>query len=184
LPGQPPIAVALFLLVPIFLLVALYRANAAFHAFANRIPLPFIVGAHLWRFVGAAFVIAVPLGLLPAGFGIPEGVGDVIAAAFALPLALALHRRRPVRGYFVAWNVFGLLDLVSAITMGILYSDGSFGILRSGVSTALMIAFPINLIPTFLVPMFILFHLLALARRDEVASVPRSSRTHLEEAAA
>jgi hypothetical protein len=168
--GEPPTHLGLFLALPIVGLTMAYLVSEEFRIFARGISLPLIVGAHTWRYVGVGFVIAFLMGKLPAQFGIPEGLGDIIAAIFAFPLAVALHRRRPVRRAFIIWNIFGLIDLISAITMGVLYSQGSFGILRTNVSTALMTTFPINLIPTFFVPLFILLHLLALIRYKEVAS--------------
>jgi hypothetical protein len=160
-------------------LSALYFISARFRAYVNSISLQLITAAHLWRFVGIGFIIAYYLGKLPPQFGIPEGVGDIIAAVFALPLTRALYRGRPVRKAFIAWNVYGLVDLVSAITVGVLYSQGSFGILRSGVSTAMMTTFPISLIPTFFVPFFILLHVLALVRNKEVGSARRVTTKNL-----
>jgi hypothetical protein len=182
-PGKPPIAIGLFLVVPILFFCTWYLAGGQFRAFANSLNLAWIVGAHLWRFVGLGFVIAVFLRKLPAGFGIPEGFGDVVTAAFALPLAGALHRKKAVRKGFIAWNIFGLVDLLSAILMGVLYSEGSFGILRTDVSTVLMTTFPVSIIPTFLVPLFILLHLLALARRREAAPALESGVFRLAEGA-
>lgn len=173
-PGTPPTYLGAFIALPIALFSTLYISNSGFRAIANSIDLAFIVGAHLWRYVGIGFLIAFLMGKLPAQFAIPEGLGDIIAAVFALPLALALRRKKPVRGYFIAWNIFGLVDLFSAITMGVLYSQGPFGILRTEVSTALMTTFPVNLIPTFFVPLFIMLHVLALVRRKEVATATRT----------
>lgn len=167
-PAAPPPHLGLFTGLPLFVFTALYLASASFRAFAHSIPLPLMVGAHVWRYVGLGFIIAFLFGKLPPQFAVPEGTGDVVAALFSLPLAFALYRGRPVRRWFVTWNIFGLADLVSAITMGMLYSEGPLGILHAGVSTALMTTFPIHLIPTFFVPLFILAHLLALARRKEV----------------
>ena len=169
-PGRPPTYLGFFIAVPFAGFVAMYFGNPRFRAFTHSLSLPLIVGAHVWRYVGIGFVIAFLMGRLPPQFGIPEGVGDIIAAVFSLPLALALRQGKPVRSAFIAWNIFGLVDLLSAITMGVLYSEGSFGVLRTGVSTALMTTFPVNLIPTFFVPSFILLHILALARSGEVGS--------------
>ena len=170
-PDQPPLYFGLFIVVPVIVFTALYLASAQFRAFAHSNSLPLITGAHAWRFVGFGFIIAYLFGKLPPEFAIPEGVGDIVAAIFALPLALAIHRGRPVRRWFVVWNVYGLVDLVSAITMGVLYSQGAFGILRTGLSTELMTTFPVHLIPTFFVPLFIMLHVLALIRRNEVGGI-------------
>ncbi len=172
----PPSYLGAFIVLPIAFFTALYLSNREFRLFVNTIDLSLIVLAHLWRYVGLGFLIAFLLGRLPAQFALPEGLGDIIAAVFAFPLALAMRRNKAVRGYFIAWNIFGLVDLVSAITMGVLYSEGPFGILRTGVSTALMTTFPVNLIPTFFVPLFIMLHVLALVRQKEVAAAARTTQ--------
>ena len=64
-----------------------------------------------------------------------------------------------IRGVTSLWNVFGLIDLLSAISLGILYSPSPFGVLRTDISTAIMTAFPVNMIPTFFVRLFILLHM-------------------------
>jgi len=174
-PGLPPVTVGLFLLVPIAGFTFAYAASARMRHVVDRIPLWLITIAHVWRFVGLGFVIGARIHILPPQFGYPEGLGDVAAALFSLPLAIALRKNSyspRLRAAFIAWNVFGLIDLLSAITVGILYSPSSFGVLKTDLSTAPMTAFPVNLIPTFFVPLFILLHLLALRRRGEIAYTP------------
>lgn len=169
----PPLGVAAFVLVPIAGFVAAYRGSAPLREALRALPLWAVTLAHAWRLVGLGFVVAAVAGVLPPQFGWPEGLGDVIAAAGAVPLAAALARGRRSAGLgrvFTAWNVLGLVDLVSAITVGILYSPGSLGVLRQGISTAPLTRFPVSLIPSFLVPLFILLHLLGLARRAEASA--------------
>jgi hypothetical protein len=171
-PGVPPLSVGIFLLAPILGFILAYWLNLRVRHAIDAIPLWLITVAHVWRFVGIGFVVGAIVKLLPPQFGYPEGLGDVIAALFCLPLAFAIRGQRAtpgLRAWFIAWNIFGLIDLVSAISLGILYSPSSFGVLRTDISTRLMTAFPINLIPTFFVPLFILLHLLALKRSKELA---------------
>jgi hypothetical protein len=79
-----------------------------------------------------------------------------------------------VRTRFIAWNLFGLLDLVVAITLGILHSPGPAGLLTgAGATTSLMAELPRSIIPTFFVPLFMMLHLLGLSRRGELGSSPR-----------
>lgn len=170
-PDAPPTFVGLFIIVPIIVMTTAYNAGANFRAFVHSINLRLITLAHVWRFIGFGFILAHLIDKLPAAFAYPEGIGDIIAAALAIPVASALGRHKPIKHYFVAWNIFGLVDLISAVTVGILYSQGTFGVLRTGVSTALMVTFPINLIPTFFVPLFMLLHILALKRRHEVRNL-------------
>ena len=49
--------------------------------------------------------------------------------------------------------------------MGVLYSNGPLGVLSAGtVTTRLMVTFPVSLIPTFFVPLFLLLHALTFKR--------------------
>ena len=172
----PPLAVGLFLVVPIGGFILAYVISSRVRVAVHSIPLWEITIAHVWRFVGLGFVLGALMGVLPPQFGYPEGLGDVLAALFCIPLALALRRRGHASGLrtsFIAWNLFGLADLLSAITVGILYSPSSFGVLRTDLSTQLMTTFPVNLIPAFFLPLFILLHLLSLKRSGEVGKRSR-----------
>lgn len=164
-PDVPPVSLGAFILVPITGFLLTYALSAAFRAFAQHLDMRLLVGSHLWRFVGVGFVIGWLTGDLPAQFGIPEGLFDIIAALGATILLVPLNRGEFPRRWLLVWNVFGLLDLISAITVGALYSNGTLGILSAGtVTTRVMTIFPVSLIPTFFVPLFILVHLLIFAR--------------------
>jgi hypothetical protein len=174
-PGRPPVVLTLFLAVPIAGFGAAYAASPALRAFTDTIPLSLLVGSHLWRFVGIGFVLGAITGALPGGFGYPEGIGDIIAALGALLLLPLIRKGTAPRGWLLAWNAFGLLDLLSAITMGLLYSESALGVLHTPASsTRLMVTFPVSLIPTFFVPLFILVHALIFRRigRREAAAEP------------
>ncbi len=164
-PRRPPLILAFFLGVPTVGFVLAYATSPSFRGFTETIPLTLLVGSHLWRFVGLGFVVAWLAGALPAGFGIPEGFGDIIAAAGALALLPRLRNGTASRGWLLAWNTFGSLDLLSAITVGVLFSEGPLGLLHTpSASTALMVTFPVSLIPTFFVPLFLLVHALTFRR--------------------
>lgn len=171
-PIGPPFAVGLFLLVPIVGFASAYLLSTRVRHAVDSLPLWIVTISHVWRFVGLGFVIGAVVNVLPVQFGYPAGLYDIAVAALCLPLAFAIRRRAfspGLRTAFIAWNVFGLIDLIFAVTTGVLYSEGSFGVLRTGVSTRLMSTFPVNMIPTFFVPLFILLHMLALKRSREVA---------------
>ena len=106
-PNRPPLVLASFITLPMIGFTAAYFFSASFRAFTKTISLTLIVGSHLWRFVGVGFVIAWLTGDLPAGFGIPEGFGDIIAATGALILVPMLRKGTAPRGWLLAWNIFG-----------------------------------------------------------------------------
>jgi hypothetical protein len=176
--GRPPLVLFGFIAVPILGFVGTYLWSASFRAFTHGITLTLLVGSHLWRFVGAGFVMGWLMGVLPAGFAVPEGLGDIAAAAGALALLPMLYRGTAPRGWLLAWNAFGFVDLVSAITMGVLYSDGPLGVLSQGtVTTRIMVMFPVSLIPTFFVPLFILVHALVFRRIAETPAAAAEGGT-------
>ncbi|MDB6016350.1 MAG: hypothetical protein JWR19_839 [Pedosphaera sp.] len=165
-PEKPPLYLGLTLGLPMLFFVAAYVRRGALWAFAQTLDLRVITLLHIWRLLGVVFLIDYFQGRLPGGFALPAGIGDVITAVTAVPLALAMSHQTPgVRKWFVAWNIFGLVDLIVAVGSGILHSASSFGILAgAGPTTLLMSQFPLSMVPTFFVPLFILLHLLALAR--------------------
>jgi hypothetical protein len=177
---NPPLALGLTFLIPIIVFVVAYWSSNSLREFAGRLDLRFITAAHVGRIIGFDFLIKYAQGQLPGGFALPAAIGDILTAAMAIPMAFAISGKGPsVRNRFVAWNVFGLVDLFLAVSLGILHSQSSLGVLvGSGPNTFLMSEFPRSLIPTFFVPMFILLHLLALARRNEVT--PREPLREVE----
>jgi hypothetical protein len=91
-------------------------------------------------------------GVLPAGFALPAAIGDFITGAAAPFVASALaQRRRGAVTLAVAWNLFGIADLIVAPASAML-------------SQAPVIQlWPLNLVPLFLgPPMGILVHILSL----------------------
>ena len=64
----------------------------------------------------------------------------------------------------IAWTLFGMLDLISAVTLGVLASGTPIGLLAGDVSARVMGQFPLSLIPTFIVPLLFIFHLVSLSR--------------------
>jgi hypothetical protein len=170
--ANPPLPLGLTFLVPIIVFVMAYLSSASLRAFANGLDLRLVTGAHIWRLIGFDFLYRYLRGQLPGGFALPAGIGDILVASTAIPMALAISRKAPsARQKFVAWNVFGIIDLTVAVGTGILFSKSALGILvGDGPSTYIMSDFPRAIIPTFFVPLFILLHVLALARRNEIVT--------------
>jgi len=120
------------------------------------------------RVVGIAFVIVLALGKLPAVFALPAGLGDIaigVEAAF-----LARRMRRGVVGRGAVWfNIFGLLDLVVAITIGLTAGLGPTRLLAVTPSTEAITLLPLALILTTMVPLATALHLTSLARLRRTA---------------
>jgi hypothetical protein len=145
------------------LLAALVVLRFVWQKFADWVAgleLDVLVALHLTRFVGAAFLALYAARRLPFSFAVPGGIGDLaVACGAGLILIYCLPPTTPSkRRALVAWNVIGLLDILMVV----------FSALRAGLrdwqSMAALRAFPMSLIPTFLVPLIIGSHL-EIARR-------------------
>ena len=77
------------------------------------------------------------------------------------------------KGFF-AWNVFGILDLIIAVGMGVFgplfLSDYVVG---PGATNA-MARLPLVLVPAFFVPIFIILHIATLSQARRFAGERRS----------
>ena len=133
-----------------------------------------LVWPHTVRIVGVVFLIAMVQGRLPAVFALPAGLGDMAIGVSAVLLA---RRWRPGRA--VLFNVLGLLDLVTALTLGVLGGLGVHPVLAVTPSTLAVTLLPLALIPTTVVPLDLALHVVSLTRlrtatRAVAAPVPAS----------
>jgi hypothetical protein len=69
----------------------------------------------------------------------------------------------------LAWNLFGLADLVVAVMTGMLTSPSPFQLFAFDLPNELASQFPLVLVPVFLVPLSILLHLASLTKRHQDA---------------
>jgi hypothetical protein len=76
------------------------------------------------------------------------------------------------RGLFIRWQLFGILDLVTAVTLGTTVAL----IEPNSVPMTLMTVLPLSLIPTFLVPLFTIFHVISIAQAKAWKVVPERGR--------
>jgi len=75
----------------------------------------------------------------------------------------------------LSWNLFGLLDLIVAVTMGFLTSPSPLQLLSLDAPNELISAFPLVMVPVFAVPLSVLLHLASLAKLRAAASGPSLS---------
>src|SRR5260370_37855660 len=98
---------------------------------------------------------------LPAVFGLPAGFGDFFIGLTALLAALAWSSgKRSGKAVFVLWNVLGVLDLILAVSMGVLALFTQSG----PVTMAPMRLYPLSLVPAFGVPLAFILHFTGLAQ--------------------
>ncbi|HVA26916.1 MAG TPA: hypothetical protein VNF68_01985 [Candidatus Baltobacteraceae bacterium] len=134
-----------------------------------------VVAIQATRVLGVTFVLLYAAHRLPAPFAPVAGWGDIIAGVAALPLAWWLSRDpRGARGAFLAVSIFGILDLVAAISLGATSAPGPIRLFFDGGSgTAIMSTFPWMGIPCFLVPSLLFMEFIGLSKaRHTDAAVP------------
>jgi hypothetical protein len=123
---------------------------------------------HTLRVVGVTFLLVMAQGHLPAVFALPAGLGD-IAAGLAAPSVARRLARGGGRTRAVWFNLFGILDLVVALTIGFLAGLGPWQPLEVTPSTEPLSLLPLALVPTTAVPLAIALHLVALRQLRTVA---------------
>ncbi len=147
------------MLAPIVLFLSWYTASEGFRNFVLSLTLRTLTAVQTWRIMGFLFLILNARGILPALFALPAGLGDMAIGATAPFIAWKLadpgHRKA-----FIAWQVLGMLDLVTAVTLG----TTARPISPAASGTAAMTVLPLSLIPTFIVPLLMIIHMICIAQ--------------------
>jgi hypothetical protein len=163
---RPPVPLGLAAVVPVAVFVFCYLTSVRFQEFVSSLDLRILTLAQTCRVAGVVFLVLYQQGALPGVFALPAGWGDIAIGITAPVVAWSWKRPFPYKT-FVAWNVLGAVDLVMAVSLGVLASATPVGVLAGDVTTRLMGRFPLSLIPTFFVPLFLIFHLISLSRVSE-----------------
>jgi hypothetical protein len=116
---------------------------------------------NMWRLVGVVFLVLMANGQMPALWALPAGIGDVIVGAIAPWIARHLETPEGKRRAII-FNLFGMADLVVAVGLGVMTSPGPAHIFRTTPTSELATQFPLALVPTFLVPLAFVLHVVSL----------------------
>jgi hypothetical protein len=158
-PEQPPLALGLAVLIPLGVFLLWFATSAGFRQFALSLDPRTLTFVQSWRIAGFTFLVLCAAGLLPGVFALPAGWGDIAIGATAPLAALKLANFSRRRG-FIFWQILGIFDLVTAVTVG----TTARWISPNEVGTALMTVLPLSLIPTFAVPLFMMLHVICIAQ--------------------
>ena len=184
-PSQPPLALGLGVLLPVILFLSLWWGSGRVQRFVASLNLQTVVLNQVVRILGGVFLVEYFLGALPGSFALPAGLGDV-AIGLAAPFVAWIvgSRIRSRSAILLIWNVLGILDLMLAISLGILTSRSMLGVLGGGITSAPMTVLPLSLIPTFLVPFYLILHLITfvqMRKEDLSREIPASGKVALSE---
>lgn len=154
----PPIAVQGMIFALTALVLLAYFRVAPIRTWVDSIDLRSLVLIHVTRFVGIYFLVLFQRGELPRAFAIPGGIGDIIVATMALPVALAPLEEAVRRRAIVIWNVIGFIDILLVVLSAARINLSTPGELRA------LTHLPLSLLPTFLVPLIIATHIIIFSR--------------------
>src|SRR5262245_8274678 len=130
----------------LFVFTGLQQLNAA-------MPPHWLIWVQTYRMAGLIFLYPfLYYGIVPAGFAIPAAIGDFLTGLLAPVVARAVAGGRPhARRWAVAWNVFGILDLIVAPAAALLTQAQVLGL------------YPLSVVPFFIgPPIGILTHVFSL----------------------
>ncbi|HEY2757120.1 MAG TPA: hypothetical protein VGJ01_15455 [Pseudolabrys sp.] len=145
------------------------------------LPLSALVALNITRVAGIFFVLLYAQGRLSAPFAPSAGWGDVITGLAAIPLVLMMRAQsdRAAVLPIALWNAFGTLDLVVAISLGIMSAPGTpFRIFTDEPGTLAMTQLPWIMIPTMLVPIYLLIHLAVATKLRELSAAAQRTQSH------
>jgi hypothetical protein len=153
----PPVGINLILVLSV-LLLSLTTSTTLRRLLTRQANL---IRLHLWRLVGVVFLVLMVRGQVPALWALPAGIGDILVAVTAPWVARDVDTP-PGRRRAVVWNLFGMADLIVAVGFGIMTSPGPTQVFETAPTSELMTHFPLALVPTFLVPLAFVLHVISL----------------------
>jgi hypothetical protein len=112
-----------------------------------------LVAFHLSRFVGLYFLALYARGELPYAFAVVGGWGDIVVALLALGLLIAGPATGWRRAAYAMWNALGLADILFVVG-----TAARSGMADPGSMRALQ-HLPLSLLPTYVVPIVVVTHL-------------------------
>ena len=175
-PDRVP-TILLPILLPILIGAWLIWRSDATRQLIEAIPQPLLIATQIFRVLGGVFLILYASGKMPGLFAWPAGSGDFLIGVLAPIIAVAYARDPAKNGdILAAWNVLGILDLIVAVATGFATSPSPFQLAAFDQPNVLITAFPLVMVPIFLVPLAIILHLASLAKLYRSAQEEKHGR--------
>lgn len=150
--------------IPLLVILFGFIGNThLFKTLLQSIKLESLVALHIFRLVGVFFILLYGYHRLPAAFAFSAGLGDIVTALLALPVASMVSKGKPGRIAAVyAWNILGILDIISLLVIAVVYARDPGAAARGDLEE--MTIFPFVWFPAF-APATILFLHTAVFRK-------------------
>ncbi len=158
--------IALTAVVPVAVFLAIYALSDRFRGFVLSQDIRRLTMLQHWRVIGFVFLPLYIFGVLPGPFAWPAGLGDVAIGLTAAAMVARIDRDpgAATTRALVRFQLFGLLDFVVAIVTAGLSSGVFPDLVAAGPTSAPLDVWPMNLFPSFIVPIFIIMHLTVLLK--------------------
>lgn len=117
-----------------------------------------LIGLQIFRLIGALFILEMARGHIPPSFALSAGIGDILVGILAAFLFL-FYEMIPRKGALIL-ICLGILDFVMAFSFGFLSLPGPFQVFAVDFDNQVNL-FPTGMIPIFLVPYALVFHVLS-----------------------
>ncbi len=167
--------IALTATLPVAAFLAVYALSFRFRGFILAQDIRTLTMLQHWRVIGFVFLPLTYFAVLPGLFAWPAGLGDV-AIGLAAAFVVARLGRDPAwatSAGLVRFHLLGLLDFAVAITTAGLAAGAFPSLIADGVTSAPLDVWPLNLFPSFIVPIFIILHLSVLLKVGHLRRVAR-----------
>jgi hypothetical protein len=166
--SQPFPLIGIFIALPLAA-AALATAWPAARKAMLSLPLQVVIGLNVGRVLAVFFLLLAAQGRLAGPFPYFAAGGDIITAVVALPMMRLAARPRPRTGAIAAWNLFGIADLVLAITLGVTSAEGSpLQVFHTPPGSEAMQYLPWSFVPTVLVPLWLILHAIIWVRLRQI----------------
>jgi hypothetical protein len=124
----------------------------------ENVRLESLIRIHIFRLVGAFFLITYAYGALPKTFALVGGIGDIFAAVTAIFVANAIEKRTSYSHKLaLVWNIIGFWDIINVVVSAILTAKGSISEGTQGLTE--FGNFPFSWIPAFAPATIIFLHI-------------------------
>jgi hypothetical protein len=163
--------------VPILIGCLLIWRWPAVSRLIDAVPRQWVIAIQFYRVEGVTFLLLYAAHLLPGVFALPAGLGDVAVGLLAAAIGIGATGGGPLNSKTVLrWNLLGIADLIVALTTGFLTAPSAFQMFAFDHPNELISMFPLVLIPTFLVPLAILLHIISLIQLGRATANVGGSR--------
>lgn len=159
----PPM-VMIYAAVPLAIFLFGFVGNTRLYKNLLRmITLESLITIHVFRVIGIYFILLYFYHLLPVGFAFSAGLGDIITAVLALPVAIIYSKGKSWRIPVVyAWNILGMFDIVNLLVIAIIIVKNTLATGAPGIREIDL--FPFSWFPAFAPPVLLFLHVMVFKK--------------------